>query len=252
MIKQRHGLSGFSLIEILIVLVLLGFLALSTFSAVRATIHNKESIDKRTEILQEGRAVLAILERDISAAYFSVAEDFVWQPVKIDPKEPPDTPLPPPVKPLPVTIFKGSVNSIFFTSRTHRRMGIDSPENEAHFVTYQLSSGQLVRANSMRAVSVKDREDSDKFDSQVLLENIKTFKLAFYDPKSETWADIWDTEKTEYENRLPEAVKIELEYEPVVSVTLKVKPEPVVIKTEINITESNLKDWEIDKVGAGP
>jgi prepilin-type N-terminal cleavage/methylation domain-containing protein len=246
-VKSAPQITGFSLIEILIVLVLLGFLGLSTFSAVRATIQNKESIDRRTEILQEGRAVLAILERDISGAYYNVAEDFVWAPVKEDPLKPLSNPLPAPVKPLPVTVFKGSGSDMFFTSRTHRRRGVDSPENESHFVTYQLNSGQLIRGNSLRAVSPKDRENADKFETEILLENIKNFKVSFYDPKTETWSDLWDTEKRDYENRLPEAVKIELEYDPVTTVAARIKPSPVLIKTEINVTESHLKNWETEK-----
>ncbi len=237
--------SGFSLIEILIVLVLLGFLSLSTFSAVRSTIQNKEAIDRRVEILQEGRAALSIIERDIMAAYYLVPEDLGWAP--LPPHKPGEPEIPPAVKPLPVTIFKGQAGEIFFSTRTHRRTAIDSPENESHFVTYQLSSGNLVRATSQRVVSAKDRENSEKFDTEILLENVKKFKLSYFDVKSEDWLESWDTEKRELADRLPEAVRIELEYEPLVNLGFKQKPQDVVLKTEFNIAETLLKSWEIAK-----
>ncbi len=240
--------NGFSLVEILIVLVLLGFLSISTFTAVRSTIRNKETVDVRTEILQEGRAAFAIMERDFMLAYFSTPEEFVWAPLPPPPPDRPDPDWYPAVKPFVVTVFKGSNTDVFFTARSHRRSGTNAPENESHFITLQLSSQNLVRATSARAVSSKDRENADKFESEILLEGVSKFKLQYFDPKTEDWVDAWDTEKKEYEYRLPEAVRVDVEYTPQISSAPKsVKLEPVALRSEFNIPESLFKEWQAPK-----
>lgn len=234
--------SGFTLVEVLIVLILLFFLAFSTFTSIRATFRNKEDIDKRTEYLQEGRAVLAILTRDIRLAYLVRPVDFGWFPIKKMPDGSGDAP--PAVTPPVVTIFQGKSNEIFFSARSHLRTLEDSAENESHFVTYQLGSGDsLIRAESKRAVSVKDRESPDQFSKQVLLEGIKTFKLEYFNPLTEKWEDSWDSEKGDMEGALPETVRLELEYLPKLPETARSKPKNVFIKTHIRILETVFRDW---------
>ena len=178
----------------------------------------KEDIDFKTEILQEGRAVLAIMTRDISFAYYIVAEDFIWEappvppPIAGEPSQLPPAPTGP--KPKPVTLFQGKENEIFFSSKSHQRTLTDSPEDEMHFVTYQLQGKELVRGESSRAVSVHDREDQTKFHTFTLLEDVRSIKFSYYDMKSEKWVDQWDTEKSDNLDRLPGAVKIDIEYMP--------------------------------------
>ena len=231
---------GFTLIEVLIVTVLLSFLAIATFTSVRSTLIAKETIDQKTEILQQGRAVLAMMDRDIRLAFYVTADDFIWKP-STKPLEDGTPAPPPPPKPLPITIFQGKPNEIFFSSRSHQRMAVNSPENDQHFITYQLSQGKLIRAESQRAVSLKDRESPDKFRSFTLLENIKELKLAYWDKKAERWSDSWDTEKSEWQDQLPEAVKIELTYQPDIPESPRRKIEPVTIQTAIQLIEPALK-----------
>ncbi len=227
--------SGFTLLEVLIVTLFLVFLAFSTFQAVRSTVGTKEEIDQKTEALQESRAVVALLDRDIRSATMITQEDLIWEPLTPKPDEPPLPPIPP-----PVTIFKGEAQRLFFSSRSHQRMSSDIPENEQHFVTYQLSEGDLIRAESPRAVAVKDREDPKKFKQFTVLTQVKKLEFTYWDEKSEKWIDRWDSEVADTLDRLPPAVKISIEYMPDVKAGRK-KVKMAQLQTSVRILENVFK-----------
>jgi len=235
----KNTTSGFTLIEVLLVTIMLAFLALSTFSAVHATLQAKEDIDNKTEMLQGSRSVFSIMERDFRLAFYVKDEDLGYKPRQASGA----TPLDPPARPakLPVTLFKGESAYVFFSSASHQRLSADSPENEQNFVTYQLSSGELVRAESPHLVSFKDREDPNNYHSFKLLTQVKSLKFEFYDPRSEKWSDGWDTEKADYKDRLPAAVRINVEYMPEVEEGSRRKVEAQKIVTSFAITQNDFK-----------
>lgn len=232
---------GFTLIEVLIVTVLLFFLSMGLFSSVRETVKTKEDIDQLSEVLQGARAAFSLFDRDMKSAFLVLPEDLGWNP-KRPATLPASQPWAPPPRPIPVTIFQGSGQEVFFTARTHQRLFVDAPENEQQFVTYQLHEGELVRAESLRAISLKDREDPSSFHQFVLLTQIKSFKLSYYSRKQDQWLDTWDTERAETKDILPDAVKIELEYLPEVSKqNIRRKLEPIQIATVIRPSEALYK-----------
>jgi type II secretory pathway component PulJ len=230
--------SGFTLIEVMIASLLLFFLSYATYSSVRNTVQLKETVDQRIDKLQEARAVLAILDRDIRLATFSTPEDLVWD-LKLKKLEEGQAP---PVKPVPISIFKGSASEIFFSGNSHQRMSAESPENEQHFVTYQLTGDKLVRGESFRASSIQDRESPDKFHTLTLLENVKSLKFSYWDLRSDSYSDTWDSDKDEFKYRIPKAVKIELEFEPTQTESAqKRKVENTKLSTIVAITEAQFK-----------
>lgn len=242
--------SGFTLIEVLIVSVLLFFLSMTLFQTIRMTVSAKEDIDQKTEVTQGARAAFSLIERDLKAVFYVTAEDLGWSIVR-PPNLPADQTWVPPPKPLPVTIFQGQAGEVFMTSRTHQRLSVDSPENDQHFVTYQLHDKDLIRAESLRAVSLSDREDPARFHQFTILENVKSFKLSYYDIKTEKWLDSWDTEKAEMKDRLPDAIKFEIEYQPEdKSGNKRHTVGPMSIATIVRPTESIFKKLPVPLPGA--
>lgn len=203
---------GFTLLEVLMVSIILFFLVYTVFISMRQTVDMKENIDERTAFLQETRALLGLLQRDLEQTIFLRAEDLGWNPKKPDPNNP-DAPPPPP-KPETIHIFQGTGNSLFFSTSTHQRTYQNARENEHHFVTYQIVDNALVRAESPRAVSFADRENPEQFKQFSLIPNVQRFELEYYHPKKQDWETSWDTEKSEYKNILPSAVRVRLEFEP--------------------------------------
>lgn len=215
---MKNFKSAFTLLEILLVLVLLSFLSYSVYYSVKMTTKAKESIESRTEILQEFRSAFGILERDLRNTFYTTAEDFGWHPRKptVDSstgQATEDIPPPPP-KPLPLTVFQGKENTLLFSTRTHQRLSANAPENEEHFVFYTLKDGGLIRSESKRAISKSDRENPEDFRTFVLIEKVVSLKFSFWSPRQGQWISEWDSDKNEMLNQVPEAVKIELRFTP--------------------------------------
>ena len=227
---MKNSKSGFTIIELLLVSILLFLLAYSTFMSIRSTMDVKKSIDSRTEILQSGRSLLELIDRDLRMSFFVDASDLGWNPKEInneagtggedtggDEGEEPENPeaaVPPPPKPVTITIFQATRNELLFSTRSHQRMSADSPENEQHFVRYRLESGKLIREESLRAVSKDDISDEKQFRETVLIEDMKSIEFAFWNPRAQRWDDRWDTNSSENLDTLPEAVKVKLKYVP--------------------------------------
>jgi type II secretory pathway component PulJ len=215
---MKNSKSAFTLLEILLVLVLLSFLSYSVYYSVKMTTKAKESVESRTETLQEFRSAFGILERDIRNTFYATPDDFGWFPHKpiIDSATgQPTGDIPPvPQKPLPLTIFQGKENTLLFSTRTHQRLSANAPENEEHFVFYTLKEGALIRSESKRAISKTDRENPEDFRSFVLIEKVVSLKFTFWSPRQGQWVSEWDSDKTETLNKVPEAVKIELRFTP--------------------------------------
>lgn len=230
---------GMTLLEVLMVTGLLSFVALGIFTSVRAMVDAKRLVDTKSESTQEFRAIFGLMSRDIQTAFFNTAYDFVWNPVTkaIDSasgQAPPTVPVP-----APITIFYGKENEIFLSARSHQRLAANSPENEQHFVTYQLQDKKLVRAESQRAVNMYDREDPSKFKSTVLLDRVRSLKFRYFDVKTGNWADSWDTESSSYRDRLPASVEITLTIAPLETSpeTAKDKqPHDTTLSTSVSIT----------------
>lgn len=210
--------SGFTMLEVLLVTVLLFFLTYAVYQSVKTTTNIKEKVEARSEILQEFRSAFGILERDLRGAFYQTAEDYGWFPRQeaVTSETPPEeiVETPTPVKPTPITLFQGRENMLFFSSRTHQRLSANSPENEEHFVFYELKNNELHRSESKRAIRIEDRQNPEDFRSFVLLSRVNSVKFSFWNPKQQRWVPDWDSEKSEFLNKVPEAVKIEIRFTP--------------------------------------
>lgn len=233
--------SGFTLIEVLLVTLLLFMLSYSTFMAVRSTMGTKRSIDNRTEILQSGRALIELLDRDIRNTYFIEANDLGWDENYVDQKDPNGDSIPPP-KPVPITIFQATSNELLFSSRSHQRMSAESPENEQHFVRYRVQEKKLFREESFRAINSEDITDDKQFRSLELLNNLKSIKFGFWNEKAQRWEDKWDTNSSEFLDILPEAVKIDLTYIPEALNEGDDATKEVTYSTVVRLTQTHFKN----------
>jgi type II secretory pathway pseudopilin PulG len=261
-ISPKNPQSGFTLLEILMVILLLFFISVTIFTTLRSMVNLKEQIDFQTEIFQGNRAVLGQWERDFQRIFFVRPYDLTWKPKKLSQQEqeeisasedtPPDNDtgtLSTPQEPLPITLFQGTKDTVFFSTATHQRLYQNSPENEQHFVTYQILENNLVRAESGRAVSAKDRDDTDKYKRFTLIENVKRFELQYYDSKSQRWSDRWDSQNAETLDRVPGAIKINLIYQPAKPDGSRFEPKEQTLTTSFRLLEDVYRNV-IKKVAA--
>ena len=138
------------------------------------------------------------------------------------------------------TVFKAESGSPFmklhFTAFAHEILRADAKESDECEISYfgeadPDNPGQL---NLMRREDPRlDREVTEGGRAYVLAENIKDFKVRFFDPKDDDWTDDWNTEDDEeYRGRLPSIVEITMVMEDEERREIK-----FVTKTRINLTQ---------------
>ena len=231
------------MLEILLVTVLLFTLSYAVYLSVRETVRTQGVVETRTALLQEFRSAFGIMERDLRSTYFSTAEDFGWNPRPVDPERPEKISATP-AKPSPVTIFQGKETSIFFSTRTHQRLAANAPENEEHFVYYELRNSELTRSESRRAIRLEDRENPQDFRSFVLINKVSSLKFSYWSQRQAKWIPDWDSEKSENLNKIPEAVRIELKFTPEINVDSKKASKEMTLITAVRLPEAGYRNIE--------
>jgi hypothetical protein len=194
------------------------------------------------------------MDRDLRNAYYITAEDLGWNPQPPTKEEiESGNPPPSPVKPIPSTIFQGTLNQIIISSRSHQRMSQDVPENEQHYVRYVLEGGKLKRSESARAINRDDIGNESNFHELTLLEDVATLEFKYYDQDRERWEESWDANRAETLDKIPGAVKFKVVFTPKVDDDPDAKPVPVTIESSIRITQRIYKGgpYEMPKAKVG-
>ena len=243
---KKSPTAAFTLIEVLMVIFLLFYLVYATFVSVRELMEAKGRIDYRTDQGQVQRSLWSIIDRDLRNAFYITAMDLGWNPQPQTQAEKDEgTPLP--VKPIPATIFQGTLNQIIISTRSHQRMSQDVPENEQHFVRYVLEAGKLKRAESARAINRDDIGNETNFKEITLLEGVTTLEFKYYDQERERWEDSWDANRAETLDKIPGAVKFKVVFTPVLEDDPDAKPVPVTIESSIRITQRIYKEGSFEQ-----
>ena len=115
------------------------------------------------------------------------------------------------------TIFKStssaSFDEVHFTSFAHQILRANAKESDQCEISYfgKSDPDNPKQMNLMRREDPRLDSDPDKGGrSYVLAENIKKFKLRFFNPQNDDWTDEWDTEDAEFQGRLPTLVEIKM------------------------------------------
>ena len=232
------------MIELLMVIVFFFFLTYTVTVTVRSAVVTKEKVDRQLESLQVKRALQAIFENDLRASFYNIADDQIWRPDYTDVPEQ-ELSAPNHQKPTPITVFKGERRELLFSSQSHQRLSRNSPENEQHFVFFNIKSGQLIRSESPRAVSEEDREDEKNLRSFVLIDGVKQFQFSYWDKKTGKWENKWDSENRNTLNLIPAAVKVAIEYE---IEDAQKKKQNYQIEMMVRLTEDEFRNYTEEEI----
>lgn len=224
---------GFTLIEILIAITILGALSVLTANAIGKALKDRTKVQNEIEHTSNMRDVLRIIERDINLAFNyrnihyeilkKIKEESKAQAAKptASPGTPmdPSIPQPPPSPPnpsLPVeelfelkdpppiyTHFLGEENALYFSSLSNVRTLKDSLESDQSKIGYFVKPCQSRGSN-------KDRETSDCLWRKVspyidkdltlggtdtaILERVEKFELRYFGEELEGWQKEWRTD----------------------------------------------------------
>lgn len=189
--------------EVMISIAVLGMMVVSVYSSFKGTIRGMESSDeiqKRYSIIRNG---LARIGSEVSMAYLSF-----------------NRPLDDNVKHY--TLFEGRDNfdtdNLTFSSFAHLRVRKDANESDQSVIQYFVeadpedpSRTHLYRRESRRLTGDRPEDLEQFFPAYVLIEDVASFDLEYWDNRNQEWLDEWRTMQTDMQpDRLPERVKIKL------------------------------------------
>jgi general secretion pathway protein J len=189
---------GFTLLEILLALAILSALTFYIFNMVSGQIKVREKVLLLSHKINDIDASLKVLVNDLKQAFLldvkqSKAANFDSKQV------------------YPIFQYDEKQGALFWTYAFKSKIK-NSPEGNMEQVFYHTKKNtdgslSLIRSSD---IVLNARVDTNS-KSTVILKNVKTFRLAFWDGKS--WSSTWDSEGSGYNERkkLPVLVKITLE-----------------------------------------
>lgn len=219
---------GFTLIEVLIVLIILAALSVMTAETIQRSTAIKSKIQHSIDQNSAIRNSLAVMERDINLAFnYRDPNREVQEAIKKskantqDPNAPPEEEKPAPPK---LTQFQGESQKLAFTSLAGVRLMPDVQESEQMEVSYSVrgcksffTPQKTMQCLFRRVSPVIDDKLDDGGEETAILENVTSFNLRYFgDGKEEDWVDTWKTNEgadATTKDQFPHAVEITLETE---------------------------------------
>jgi prepilin-type N-terminal cleavage/methylation domain-containing protein len=199
---RSRAQEGFTLMEVLMALTILAFMMVMGWATTSRTATTKIEVEEADERNHEIRMAMTRIARDLSHAYLSGNE----RNRNDDPR----------------TLFFARrdqpVTELRFSSLAHEALWADAAESEQTMITYVAepdpddSSKTNVVRRELRRLPTENRAWREvPADVDLLVRDIESLTLEFYDWRDEAWEPEWDTRSADRERgRLPSRVRIEL------------------------------------------
>ena len=196
--EPGSGQRGFSLIEILVAVAIIGMMSVLLYGAFKDTFDTQTEVDRSQERWHVLRIGMSRMVRDLSMAYVSMNENMLEKDRR--------------------TYFVSKRgfdgDELTFTSFAHRRTVADAKEPDQCAIRYYLApdpddSGKtnLMRRETRR-IAYKPFEDIPG-ESYILIEDVENISYEFFDPVKDEWTEEWDTTSVDGQpNRIPPRIRI--------------------------------------------
>jgi general secretion pathway protein J len=204
---STSSLRGVTLLEVLVSVTILAMIGTMIYASFDQTAKLRERLSTRQEHDHQARIALARVTRDLRAAFLSLHTNQNTQLAAAQ------------------TAFKGATSlgqaQVDMTTFTHRRLRSGTHEGDACEVGYRVEERRGPTPDGRRVLDLLRREspriDADPLHGgvvDVLMTDVKTFELAYWDEPAERWSDTWDTQSgTGQPGRLPLRVRVTLTVE---------------------------------------
>lgn len=238
--------SGFTMIELMITITILGTLTLLTAQAIQQAVKSKTKLQDQIDDVSRMRDALRLLERDINLAYHyrdveKELEDLMKKKSSGAPATPSGGAVPvgggfpgprtneSPQNPAerrevprrdPQTHFVGNNESLNFVTMNNARTVRNSKQADFVEVGYALRDCKSLREGGgstkclwRRSSPYVDLDVTKGGDEVALLENISEFKLRYIGKGKQDWANDWRTDEqgdATTKGKFPQAVEISL------------------------------------------
>jgi len=188
--------AGFTLLEVLIAVAVLGMIGAVTWKAFDGAYDLKSRVERAEERDQTARAALERMSREVSMTFLS--EHYDHKRFRTRP-----------------TFFRlrdgrGEAD-LMFTSFAHERLHLDAKESDRAVFQYRLERDENGTMSIFRRVKPHIDEEPDRGGEKALLaEDVIRFTVQVWEPKDREWRDEWDTSSATRAGQLllPPRVKI--------------------------------------------
>ncbi len=196
--SNRILAAGFTLIEVLVAIAIMGFLAMMLYGAFAQMKRSKEGVERINDRYREGRLAMARMARELQSAYLSGHEPIA------------------PTPPVQSTLFRATPgipgDRVDFTSFAYRRLDRDSRESDQAEFSYFTAPDpdKPDQIDLVRRVSPElDLEPEHGGRVEILATDVDLFDLQFLDPMTGQWVEEWDTTQGAGQlGRLPLQVRV--------------------------------------------
>jgi len=173
----RRTAAGFTLLEVLVAVGLLGIVSLLMYESIVLTFKTRDQIARIEELNHSARVALRKIVTDVSMAYLSnhVNRD----------------------EPASTTLFVGSEDTLLFSYLGHERRRRGARESDQGAVEYRLGRDDEGRTIERREKSIPDTEPERGGTKETLVSGVKEFRLQYWDDKQEEWKNEWRAEMEE-------------------------------------------------------
>ena len=178
--------------EILIAVGILAGMGLLISVTMHNTLSGKMRVEDRDEVIHSVRVGLSKMTEDLSQAFLAntalKGQNSFYE-----------------------TGMKGDETNLDFSTFSHLHFQKNAKDTDQVTVGYHLESNARGFQDLVRRESSTLSEKIDEGGlSYVLMENIKEFKLQYYDNNKEEWGTEWDTSQISNLGHLPEVVKVDI------------------------------------------
>lgn len=187
--------AGFSLLEVVVALGIMGLIGLITFETIASALDTRDVLEEEDASNQSARVALDRLRRDLRVAYLTANTSAVntYKTQFIGKNDGPD--------------------SLWFTTLSHHRLFRESRECDQTEVTYWTEDDP-----TMKGAKVLLRREAPRIDNEPekggliapLAYNLKAVEFRYINPKTNEWLEEWDSTGVDLANKLPRAVQVAL------------------------------------------
>ncbi len=188
---------GLTLIEVTIAVAILAFIGVVTYGTFSRAMDARDRAGKMTSHYHQIRSAMLRMSHELETAFLSEHKDCD------DPRT--DTKF--------VSSNAGTGMRIDFTSFSHVKTQADANESDQNELSYYVGrdpeGGEqmtLIRREQKRI----DDEPDEGGSEDAIAYGVESLDFQFYDPKADAWEDSWDSTSSDFRDRLPLFVRIEL------------------------------------------
>ena len=196
---RRQYDSGFTLIEVMLALAILGFVTALMWGSFSQTARNKKAIESAQERTHTVRVAMSRMAREIEMAYLSASENTALSNRR--------------------TFMVGSshngVDELQFSSFAHQRLRGGVPEGDTSLISYfgERDPDDRRVLNLMRRETrrLQAENPNDMLgESYILCPDVARVKITYYDHKMKEWVNDWSTLNASGPQYLPGHIRITL------------------------------------------